>query len=150
MNWLLLTLTIVVLATPALAQDYIPRLTHGPLVGVVSVAKGPDGAYHADALNVVGWELGVNLANATSETSLVAITMPQVMQFSSADDEFRYSTGLMVKFLGNFGFGGLYDLIKTPNSGLMTGQSSWAQNGTLLFSFSLPMNGGGLLNARTN
>lgn len=125
-----------------------PRIMHGPLIGVTMVTRDDLGQYHAQLFNGAGYEIGISFVDAET-FSWFAIGLPQVMSADSATDSFRYSLGLSMKLMGNFGVGAIYDLIKTgegTDSGLFTGYSD-KENLSFLFTFTLPLGGGGIVNA---
>ncbi len=146
----LAALALGVVAARADAQtlkDLTPRLIHGPLMGVTTVRQGADDRYHASVFNGAGYKVGVSLVDA-NDFSWLSVGLPNIVSIDSANDEFAYSMGLDLALAGNFGVGAVYDLIRTggeKDSGLFTGYTD-KHNLTFLFSFTLPLGGGGVVN----
>ncbi len=115
--------------------DLVPRWTHGPSLAAYAVAQDDNGLYHGNLLTAgAGWRVGVAFVDGES-FPWIQVDMPWHAGADTATDSFFAATGLVLTIAGNIGVGATYDLIETRNGigyGLMLGNSSWKNNGTIL------------------
>lgn len=121
--------------------DLVPRWSYGVTAAFTAIRQ-EGGVYHNEFLTGgAGPQINFALVDAAN-FPWIGIGNPWLMRGNSGDDLFALSPGLTLTIIGNLTFGAAYDLIKTEKgvgTGLMTGQSSWEENGTLLFGVQLPI-----------
>lgn len=137
---------VVAIATQASAQsrepvDLVPRWSYGPTAALTAIRQ-TDGQYHNEFLTGgAGMQINLNMVDSDN-FPWIGGSVPVLMGGDSAEDSFRISPGLTITFLGNITMGGTYDLFYSKGgeaTGIMTGHSSWEDNGTLLFGFTVPI-----------
>jgi len=128
------------------AQE-LPRFQHSIFAPAGVVEHGDDGRYHFRAFTGAGYMTAWTVYDR-GDLNVIGIGIPHVIAIDSELDKFSYAIGLNLNFGGNFGVGAGYQMVDTETqTGLALGQSSWKENGSLYFSFHIPLNGGGLVNA---
>ena len=140
-----MTVVLLCLAAPAWAESLVPTWTWGPALAFTAVRQSEDGTYHNEFLTGgAGVQINCNFVDA-AQYPWLGVSMPVLLSGESSTNSFRISPGLVVTLIGNLSFGATYDLFKSvegEGTGLMTGQSDWQGNGTLLFGVTLPWSGG--------
>lgn len=137
MKRLLSTVMLILFASTVSAGEWV----YGPTAGLIEVAKGDDGNYHANMFTLGGFEWGKEIIETDGDIAILTLTNPHVLKMDTSNDEFVYATGLMLQFFrgflpanGGFGLGAVYDMANTGSqTGAMLGKSSWQENGRLLF-----------------
>lgn len=126
----------------AKAQDLVPRWSYGPTLAMTAIRQGPGGTYHNEFLTGgAGVQINLNLVDAAN-FPWISIGNPWLLGGNSQDNLFRISPGLTLTIVGNLTIGAAYDLFKSVDgegTGLMTGQSSWQENGTILVGLQVPI-----------
>jgi hypothetical protein len=121
--------------------DLVPRWSYGPTMALTAIRQ-EGGSYHNEFLTGgAGVQINMALVDAAN-FPWISVGNPWLLRGNSGTDLFALSPGLTVSVAGNITFGAAYDLIKTVNgvgTGLMTGSSSWEENGTLLVGITLPI-----------
>ncbi len=146
MKKIILALLALCLSSQAMAQtaslDLVPRWSYGPTVAFTAIRQNDEGKYNNSFLTGgAGLQINCNFVDAQNFPWL-GLGMPWMFGGNSADDSFRVSPGFVLTLVGNISVGATYDLFYSVNGdgfGLMTGNSSWQKNGTLLFAFTAPL-----------
>jgi len=124
------------------SADLVPRWSFGPTAALSAIGQDGGDTYHNELFTGgAGVQLNVNFVDAAN-FPWFGVSNPWLFSGSSADDSFRISPGLTLTVAGNFTIGGCYDLFKSVGgigTGVMTGSSSWSENGRILVGMTVPI-----------